>query len=360
MGTRAYCIWTKPREHTMEELKRRFLRQSRKLTDMYPIACLFTFAIITLSIVPSSFILRAFGLRIVEDVRPQDMSGFTYMTSAYMAFVGVWPVLLLAILIPPANRRMLKDILPNGRGNTLAGIALGILGGFVCNAVCIAISMLIGDVALSFDLFEPVNLLILYGAVLVQSGAEEIMDRQFLYEKLRRRYKSPWVAIIGNSIFFAALHLPNPGITAVSVAQIFTVGVLFSLFVYYFDSLWAAIFFHTTWNYTQNIIFGCPNSGVVSAYSIFKMDAASTGPFFDATFGVEGSVGAVCILVALCVGAVVYAKRNRLQPQDLWADLNEPSDDRNDYGPVYVPKAEPRQEQEPAAEAPSAPRHFAK
>ena len=115
----------------MEELKRRFLRQSRKLTDMYPIACLFTFAIIVLSIVPSSFILRALGLKMVDDVRPQDMSGFTYMTSAYMAFVGVWPVLLLAILIPPANRRMLKDILPNGRGNMLAGIALGILGGIV-------------------------------------------------------------------------------------------------------------------------------------------------------------------------------------------------------------------------------------
>ncbi len=31
---------------------------------------------------------------------------------------------------------------------------------------------------------------------------------------------------------------------------------------------------HMAWNYTQNIIFGLPNSGIVSGFSLFKLDAA--------------------------------------------------------------------------------------
>ena len=117
-------------------------------------------------------------------------------------------------------------------------------------------------------------------------------------------------------------YLPPP--QTVPCAQIFVVGVLFSLFVYYFDSLWAAIFFHTTWNFTQNFFFGCPNSGIVSAYSLFKLDAAANGPFFDPVFGVEGSIGASAILAVLLVAMIVYVKTRGLKGQDLWADLDAP------------------------------------
>ena len=72
-------------------------------------------------------------------------------------------------------------------------------------------------------------------------------------------------AIIGNALIFTSLHVFNPGFTVIAGTQIFLVGIVFSLLVYYYDSLWAAITFHTAWNYTQNLIFGLPNSGIVSA-----------------------------------------------------------------------------------------------
>jgi hypothetical protein len=77
---------------------------------------------------------------------------------------------------------------------------------------------------------------------------------------------------------------------------------------------------HTLWNFAQNIVYGLPNSGVVSLYSVFKLDAASSGFFFDPVFGVEGSIGAVILLALTLVGLVAYAKKRGLKPYDLWAD----------------------------------------
>ena len=76
----------------------------------------------------------------------------------------------------------------------------------------------------------------------------------------------------------------------------------------------------TTWNFAQNILYGLPNSGLVSLYSVFKLDEASDGIFFDAAFGVEGGICSVALLVLACVGLIVYAKNRNLRPHDLWAE----------------------------------------
>ena len=161
-------------------------------------------------------------------------------------------------------------------------------------------------------------------AIFIQSGAEELMDRYYLYEKLRRRYASPLVAILVNSLVFMLLHIPNPGFTAKAGSQIFLIGVIFSLLVYYYDSLWAAIWFHTFWNFTQNIIFGLPNSGIVSEYSIFKLEAvtAQSGLFYDVKFGVEGSIGSSLVLMVILI-AIILMNRNKPEKSDVWAQAEE-------------------------------------
>ena len=102
---------------------------------------------------------------------------------------------------------------------------------------------------------------------------------------------------------FAVMHLFNEGITAVAILQLFFSALLMVLFIYYYDSLWAAIGIHTAWNYTQNILFGLPNSGVVTKYSLFKLEAATAnnGVFYDSVFGIEGSIGALIVLVISCI-----------------------------------------------------------
>ena len=204
---------------------------------------------------------------------------------------------------------MLKKLLFISNKRSLAWFVIGAFLGFGINAFCVVASMLLGNIELHFDHFDAMPFLLLLFAVFIHSGAEEIASRLFLLQKLARRYRSPVVAIVISAVFFTVAHALNPGITPIAIAQILAIGVLLPILAVYYDALGACIAMHTMWNFTQNIIFGLPNSGVVSLYSVFKLDAATNGFFFDPVFGVEGSIGAVLLLVLVCVVLVIDVKK---------------------------------------------------
>lgn len=295
---------------------KRYLREERKVTDMLPLSYLLTLFLFLVGSTISGLFL--YGAQVLSAFLPDDAyREFMF----YFAFIGIWVAYLLFVGIPKWNRPILKTLLPQDKGNNIKAILIGALLGFGCNAFCIFMSMLNGDLYVSFDRFEVLPLLIILLAVMIQSGAEELISRSYLYEKLRRRYRYPAIAIIGNAAFFMLLHLSNAGVTLLGLLQIFTVGVVFSLIVYYYDSLWCAIMFHTFWNYTQNIIFGLPNSGLVALYSIFKLEAASArnGFFYNVNFGVEGSIGALIVLIFVGVIIAIMGSRRQTR-EDLWSE----------------------------------------
>ena len=145
----------------------------------------------------------------------------------------------------------------------------------------------------------------------IQSAAEELICRVFLYQKLLKSYQKPAVAIIGNAFLFALLHMMNPGVTILSLLNIFLVGILFSLVVYYFESVWCAFAIHTLWNFTQNILFGLPNSGLVSLYSVFRLDASTARDSFayNVAFGVEGTVFTDLVMIAAVVLVIFLGRK---------------------------------------------------
>ena len=97
-------------------------------------------------------------------------------------------------------------------------------------------------------------------------------------------------------------------------------GILCSILVCYYDSLWGAMMVHTAWNFTQSILLGLPNSGIVLPYSNFRLDAASSGFFFDPGFGIEGSPGASLLLITTICILIFFIYRNKLQAVDTWAE----------------------------------------
>ena len=306
---------------------RSWLRSCRKRSDILPLAALLSIVVILAGSLLSNLFL---GMPWVADLigsitRNDILSSFL---NDYLSFIGIWIVVLIFILLIPANRPMLGAFGPNRTGNTGKGLLIGLLLGFGTNAFCILMSVLMGDIKLSWYGFEPVILLAFLIAVFIQSGAEELTDRLYLYQKLRRRYRSPLIAILGNAFVFTFLHIFNPGFTVVAGIQIFLIGVIFSMLVYYYDSLWAAITFHTAWNYTQNLIFGLPNSGIVSAYSVFRLEAASarSGLFYNVSFGVEGSTGA-CAVLLVCGIVLFIINRGKAECTDHWAAMEQSATD---------------------------------
>ena len=236
----------------------------------------------------------------------------------YFSFIKVW-IILIPIFLIRYNRPMLSQLALTKGGNTILGAFIGFLLGFGINGACIFFAVLMGDIKLKFSGLDPLLLLLFFVVILIQSGAEEIIDRLYLYQKLRRRYKLPIIAIIGSTIAFVGNHLFATGFSIIPAVELAVSGILLSLFVYYYDCFWAAIMFHTAWNYSQSIIFGLPNSGEVSSYSIITMDlpTARNGLFYDSVFGVEGSIGAVLILV-IVIAIVVWINRSKGEKKDLW------------------------------------------
>lgn len=232
----------------------------------------------------------------------------------YLIFVGIWALTLIWIGCIRKNRPILSAIGPASKGNNWRNLLLGTLIGFGMNGFCILIAWLHKDIALYFNSANLGALLYLYLVVLLQSSAEELVCRGFLYQKLLKSYQKPAVAIIGNSLLFGMLHLTNPGVTVLSFLNIVIVGVLFSLMVYYMDSLWCAFTAHAAWNFTQAILFGLPNSGMVSPYSVFRLDAgrAVNSFAYNVGFGIEGTVLADLVLfVAVVVFLVIFREKKR-------------------------------------------------
>lgn len=240
-------------------------------------------------------------------------NSFKFTFNIYVNFWGIWiAFILFCIIFREKNKVILDSVKYNRMCNNFKMLLLGFLIGFVLNGFCAAVAILHGDIKLTFYKFEIVNLILLFIAVFIQSSSEELIFRGFIYQRLKNRYKNIGFAIIVNSIFFAVLHLGNNGMSVTGFIDILLSGVFFSLMFCAFDSIWLVMVCHTTWNFTQNILLGLPNSGTLSKYSLFMMDknSATSSFAFDKNFGLEGAALSTTLMFIGCVIMYIYCKKN--------------------------------------------------
>ena len=241
-----------------------------------------------------------------------DSTGYWSTFFMYFGFIGTWIVFMIEFLIVKKDRPILKTLWTAPKGNNIKYLGLGFLIGFVLNIICAIVAVLNKDISLHYDSFNFIKLLLLFIAVFIQSSAEEMVCRGFIFQRLRRGYRHPAVAIILNSLLFTSMHLFNPGASVISMTAVLAAGLLFSLMVYYMDSIWCAMAAHTAWNFTQNLILGLPNSGMVSPVSVFKLDAATAKSSFaySVEFGLEGSITAIAVMIITGIVIIVlYHKK---------------------------------------------------
>lgn len=253
--------------------------------------------------------------------RAFDFSSDVWSTAIiYFAFFGVWVTFFLNALLKK-NRPLFKAYGTGLSGNRIPELLIGLLLGFGMNGLLILFAMMHGDVHLYFDRFEIVPFFILLLAVFIQSAAEEIMCRGFVYQRVLRTYRGKFLlAALVNGVFFGLIHMTNDGATPIAIIDIIICGIQYSAIVYYFDSLWMAMGAHAGWNFTQSILAGLPNSGNVFPYSIFRLDAAtaSNSFFYDVGFGVEGTIAAVLMEIVVTVAIIVIGRKMKKEHTDIW------------------------------------------
>jgi membrane protease YdiL (CAAX protease family) len=238
-------------------------------------------------------------------------------------FLGIWIAVLLFLAVTPKNRPILKALTTKTKGNTLKMFAVGLGIGLGMNLLCAFIAMLNGDIYITFDSVRPISLLFVFVTVLIQSAAEELVCRVFIYQRLMRRYNRPIFVAVVNAGFFALIHIFNDGIGILPLVNLFIHGLMFSAMVIYLDSPWAAMAGHAGWNFCQNILLGLPNSGNLVPYSVFKLDAAAATDSFaySVAFGLEGAI--VCTVVTLiAVGLIAWwGIKRKIVPTNIWESV---------------------------------------
>lgn len=245
-----------------------------------------------------------------------------YTMASYLVFIGIWIVFLIYLRASKRERPILGTITRRTAGNTPAMLGLGLLLGFVLNSACALVAVLGGSVSLSLVGVNVAGIVAVFLAVFVQSSAEELVCRCYLYQRTLQTTGGYAVAIALSAAFFAMLHLANSGVTVLALANLALFGVLFALVVWKLDSPWAAFGLHASWNFTQTVLLGLPNSGGTTPFVVFGVALGTTpvaGFAYDPGFGIEGSAMATVVLLAGCALVWWLGEQRNVTPTDIWA-----------------------------------------
>lgn len=275
------------------------------------------------------------GMAFLKRALPPVSNAMSYVMEYYTPLIFSVLFFLIFCLISKKNRFLLKIVKPTREGRSFSLLGVGILLGFLTNFFCILCALIHGDIKLYFDFSASQIPVMIFAFICVffQSTSEEIWCRTFMYERINVHYPL-WVAIVVNGTVFGLLHSLNPGLTALAMADLIICGLAYSLLRWYSGSIWTCMGIHTMWNFTQNFLFGLPNSGLVSEASVFHLDAATgiSNLIYSYEFGVEGALPAIFIdLVLMAVILWKAKKEGRL------GELLESYESRGEM-PVLPPK----------------------
>lgn len=218
-------------------------------------------------------------------------------------------IIFLILYVKIFKKKNLKDMLYLHKGRSkIKMVFAGILTGFVLCSIAIAVPVINGDIILKFNRFDILITPLVFLSIYIQSSAEEIVLRGYVYGSICQVY-TEWAAIILNSLVFSFLHLNNNGINLTGIINIILFGFLFSLLYSRTKSLEFVCGIHAMWGFTEEIIFGLPNSGKVFGMPVFCLVESRQALFYNEKFGIEANIQT--IFIALAVLAVLLYNRNK-------------------------------------------------
>ena len=161
---------------------------------------------------------------------------------------------------------------------------------------------------------------------MVGALAEELMFRGYPFQRLVEAV-GPVGAIAIFSILFGAVHLMNPGATAIGLVNTVLIGVVLAIAYLRTRALWLPWGLHFGWNASLGLLFGLPVSGLRMFNVVDRMSAPGPTWLTGGSYGPEASVpGAIAVLVGLLV-VCVWPMERMDNPVTSARKLSEPLDD---------------------------------
>ena len=230
----------------------------------------------------------------------------------YLGHVIFLAILLLYALAVSKDRKYILSFTRGRPGHHFKYALAGMVTGFVLMGICVFAAASNGNLEIRPAAVVRIPVFVFaFLAVLIQSTVEEIESRAFVFGKMNDEGVPLVPATVISAFFFSYLHAANPGFGWLPLTSIFVVGVLYALCYYYFGTIWFCCTAHMMWNFTQDFIFGLPDSGKPAVVSLFNTTVNGSGFFYDETFGIEGSYMAILVNVLACIVVIVIGRSIR-------------------------------------------------
>ncbi|MSR20744.1 MAG: CPBP family intramembrane metalloprotease [Gemmatimonadetes bacterium] len=145
------------------------------------------------------------------------------------------------------------------------------------------------------------------------AAAEEVFLRGYPIQALAEEWGA-WPAILVTAGAFGALHLGNPGVTAIGMLNVAVAGVFLGVVYLKTLSLWWASGAHLGWNWVHGYLADVPVSGL-ELMDAPLYDGVVRGPAWlgGGAFGPEGSLVATAVVAA---AAIVCWRARWLRPSE--------------------------------------------
>ena len=259
--------------------------------------------------------LIAYGL--AQSVVPDDARGaFGLVSQGVADGAALLSVLLIWRLV---DRRPVRAL-----GLRRAGAAARVLKGAAIASLMMGAVVLVNYTLVdgaTWDLntdLARVCLALVFGLIgfALQGPAEEVLFRGYILENVREQWGVPQ-AIVASSLAFGLMHASNPAFGVLPFVNLVLFGVAMALYKLFVDDhqLWGVFAIHAMWNWLQQVVFGLPNSGIVSVpdNALFSVTPNTSLPDFvwGGGFGPEGTLAATLVLLALIGVCARSARRAR-------------------------------------------------
>ncbi len=224
--------------------------------------------------------------------------GKEFLNNAATLFAFIIPILMCLLYMRITRKERLKVFAMETAGKRIAKLFYGLLAGIIINGAISAVVYLTGGVQPVFQGFTWMVVAILPFSF-IQCSMEEVLLRGFASSYLEENYKWYVIAPIGG-VLFILHHIGNIalyGFSPIFCLNVLLIGIAFYLMVKWSGNFWICCGFHTGWNYTQQYLFGLPNSGQTSAFGLFRGENAVKSFVFDPIYGNEGSLLTTVVLI---------------------------------------------------------------
>ena len=114
------------------------------------------------------------------------------------------------------------------------------------------------------------------------------------------------------SFLFTCIHLFNPNLDIIGLANVFSAGVTFSLIYYYTGNLWLVGAMHTLWNFILGFIVGSQISGIITYNSVFfSIPVENNDLISGGVFGFEASIVTTIVELTISLFVIYLIKKEK-------------------------------------------------